>query len=64
MCRAGSCCLDAAGFRRRRSLIAQSEFDFTGYQTDSAKFDEQFERVVEALGTDEAKRERPPEAKL
>ncbi len=44
------------GPRLRERLAA----DFTGWQTDNAKFDAQFEQVVEALRTGDAARETPP----
>ena len=44
----------------RRRLAA----DFTGWESDNAKFEPQFESLVNALKTDDAGREPAPKSKL
>ena len=44
---------------KREQIIERLAADFTGWETDNAKFEEQFERVVLALRTEKAREEAP-----
>ena len=49
---------------KRQHLTDRLAADFTGWELDDAKFEEQIERVVKALRADAATRQPPPSPKL
>ena len=48
---------------KKDEILARLAADFTGWETDNAKIEEQLERVVKALRTDSAARGAQPEPK-
>ncbi len=49
---------------KKQHLTDRLAADFTGWETDSAKFEEQIERVLKALRADAGARQPPPKSRL
>ena len=49
---------------KEKAVTSRLAADFTGWEKDNSKFEEQFERVVKALRTGDGGREPPPAPKL
>jgi hypothetical protein len=55
---------DAFESGKKQQLKSRLAADFVGWESDSGKFDEAFDRLVKALRADAAGREAPPEPRL
>ena len=49
---------------KERQVKQRLAADFTGWESDNDKFEKQFKRLVTALRTDDAGREKPPKSRL
>ncbi len=49
---------------KKQHLTDRLAADFTGWEKDNAKFEEQFQQVLKALRADTGARELPPKSRL